>query len=568
MLKQPERKYRPFTPVHLPDRQWPSRTLTQAPRWCSTDLRDGNQALIEPMGAERKRRFFDLLVKAGYKEIEVAFPAASQTDFDFVRELIELNRIPADVYIQVMTQARPELIRRTFESLAGIPRAIVHMYNATAPLFREVVFGQDKTATVAMAVEGTRLIRKLCNQQPQTRWIYEYSPETFCFTELEFALEICEAVRQAWQPSDDRPLILNLPATVEVSTPNVYADQIEWFMRQLSNHEHVTISVHPHNDRGTGVACAEQALLAGAQRVEGCLFGNGERTGNVDLVTLAMNFYTQGIDPKVDFSNMREVVQTVESCNQLPTHPRHPYAGELVFTAFSGSHQDAIKKGFAAQASKPDGFWNIPYLPLDPADVGSSYEAVIRVNSQSGKGGVAWLLEQDHGLHLPRRLQMEFSREVQKQTDRSGKELTSAQIWQLFRQVYGLHVQADMHLLDYHISGTGDAVYLHDFNGKLRYQGRTLSLEGQGNGVLSSVIDALRKAFNMPLEIVDYAEHTLGPETTSRAAAYVECRDANGLCLYGVAIDGDATGASIRAVISAAARLIHVSREEAFVIAH
>ncbi len=399
MLKRPQDKYRPFPAVSLPDRQWPSRTLAHAPRWCSTDLRDGNQALIEPMNAERKARFFDLLVALGFKEIEVAFPSASQTDFDFVRQLIEQRRIPEDVCIQVITQAREDLIRRTFESLRGAPQAIVHLYNATAPLFREVVFRQDKAATIDLAVNGTRLIRQLCDEQPLTRWTYEYSPETFCFTELEFALEICEAVAEAWQPDAQRPLILNLPATVEVSLPNVYADQIEWFCRRFGAREAVTISVHPHNDRGTGVACAEQAQLAGAQRVEGCLFGNGERTGNVDLVTLAMNLYTQGIDPGLDFSDMREVVRLVEACNQLPVHPRHPYAGELVFTAFSGSHQDAIKKGFAAQAERSDGFWCVPYLPLDPADVGCSYEAVIRVNSQSGKGGIAWLLEQDHGLH-------------------------------------------------------------------------------------------------------------------------------------------------------------------------
>lgn len=556
MLKHPERKYRPFAPVHLPDRQWPSRTLTQAPRWCSTDLRDGNQALIEPMTIEHKRRLFALLLKVGYQEIEVAFPSASQTDFDFVRELIEQQRIPADVWIQVLTPAREDLIRRTFEALRGAPRAIVHLYNATAPLFRELVFGQDKAATVKMAVCATQLIRQLCDQQPETHWTCEYSPETFCFTELDFALEICEAVCAAWQPTAKRPLILNLPATVEVSTPNVYADQIEWFVRHFSGLEHVTLSVHPHNDRGTGVACAEQAMLAGAQRVEGCLFGNGERTGNVDLVTLALNLYTQGIDPRVDFSDLREIVRVVETCNRLPVHPRHPYAGELVFTAFSGSHQDAIKKGFAARARDAEGFWCVPYLPLDPADVGCSYEAVIRVNSQSGKGGVAWLLEQDHGLRLPRRLQMEFSRLVQHATDTSGKELSSAQIWQLFRQTYGLFDRPDLHLLDYSLGSTSDAAHPHDFTGQVRHEDRTLMLEGQGNGVLSSVIDALRRVFDLHLEIVDYQEHALGRETASRAVAYVECRDLAGSSLFGVAIDGDASGASIRAVIGAAARFI------------
>ncbi|WP_313101702.1 2-isopropylmalate synthase [Stutzerimonas nitrititolerans] len=556
MLKRPQDKYRPFPAVSLPDRQWPSRTLTHAPRWCSTDLRDGNQALIEPMNAERKARFFDLLVALGFKEIEVAFPSASQTDFDFVRQLIEQRRIPEDVCIQVITQAREDLIRRTFESLRGAPQAIVHLYNATAPLFREVVFRQDKAATIELAVNGTRLIRQLCDEQPQTRWTYEYSPETFCFTELEFALDICEAVAEAWQPDAQRPLILNLPATVEVSLPNVYADQIEWFCRQFGPREAVTISVHPHNDRGTGVACAEQAQLAGAQRVEGCLFGNGERTGNVDLVTLAMNLYTQGIDPGLDFSDMREVVRLVEACNQLPVHPRHPYAGELVFTAFSGSHQDAIKKGFAAQAERSDGRWCVPYLPLDPADVGCSYEAVIRVNSQSGKGGIAWLLEQDHGLRLPRRLQMEFSRIVQLRADETGREQSSAQLWQLFRQTYGLHGQAELSLLDYRISGSGDADRLHGFSGQVRRRDEVISLQGQGNGALSAAVDALRGAFDLQLEILDYQEHSLGRETASRAVSYVECRRPEGRSLFGVGIDSDATASAIRALISATARLL------------
>jgi len=556
MLKRPQDKYRPFPTVSLPDRQWPSRTLTHAPRWCSTDLRDGNQALIEPMNAERKARFFDLLVALGFKEIEVAFPSASQTDFDFVRQLIEQRRIPEDVSIQVITQAREDLIRRTFESLRGAPQAIVHLYNATAPLFREVVFRQDKAATIDLAVRGTQLIRQLCEAQPRTRWTYEYSPETFCFTELEFALEICEAVAEAWQPDAQRPLILNLPATVEVSLPNVYADQIEWFCRQFGPREAVTISVHPHNDRGTGVACAEQAQLAGAQRVEGCLFGNGERTGNVDLVTLAMNLYTQGIDPGLDFSDMREVVRLVEACNQLPVHPRHPYAGELVFTAFSGSHQDAIKKGFAAQAERSDGLWCVPYLPLDPADVGCSYEAVIRVNSQSGKGGIAWLLEQDHGLRLPRRLQMEFSRIVQLRADETGREQSSAQLWQLFRQTYGLHGQAELSLLDYRISGSGDADRLHGFSGQVRRRDEVISLQGQGNGALSAAVDALRGAFDLQLEILDYQEHSLGRETASRAVSYVECREPEGRSLFGVGIDSDATASAIRALISATARLL------------
>ncbi|MBB3143208.1 2-isopropylmalate synthase [Halomonas organivorans] len=560
MLKHPERKYRPFASIELPDRRWPSRRLEAAPRWCSTDLRDGNQALIEPMGIERKRQFFDLLVRLGYKEIEIAFPAASQTDFSFVRGLIDGGSIPDDVWIQVITQAREDLIRDTLEALRGAPRAIVHLYNATAPVFRELVFSQGRQATIDMAVSGTRLIRELCEAQPETEWIYQYSPETFCFTEPEFALEICEAVCQAWQPSAERPLILNLPATVEVATPNVYADQIEWFMRHFSDLSHITISVHPHNDRGTGVACAEQAQLAGAARVEGCLFGNGERTGNVDLVTLALNLYTQGIDPGVDFSDMAEVVRVVESCNQLPVHPRHPYAGELVFTAFSGSHQDAIRKGFAARASDPEGCWQVPYLPLDPVDVGASYEAVIRVNSQSGKGGVAWLLEQDHGLRMPRRLQMEFSRLVQRDSDASGRELDSARIWQLFRETYGLHGTPLMVLGDYRITGAGggDDPRVQCFEGLLCHAGHTLALQGHGGGVLESVVDSLRGPLDLRLDIVDYQEHSLGGDTESRAVAYVECRDEDGNHRFGVAVEGDSTGAAIRALLGAAARLLTI----------
>ncbi len=398
MLTRPADKYRPSPVVSLPDRQWPSRQLTQAPRWLSTDLRDGNQALAEPMDRARKMAFWDLLLGCGFREIEVAFPSASQTDFDFVRELIEQQRIPADVTLQVLTQAREDLIARTFVALQGAPRAIVHLYNATAPLFRERVFKQSKADIVALATAGARQIRAECQAQPETHWTFEYSPETFCFTEPEFVLEICEAVADVWQPDAQRPMIINLPATVEMNTPNVYADQIEFFCRHFSRRDAVCISVHPHNDRGTGVACAELALLAGADRVEGCLFGNGERTGNVDLITLALNLYTQGISPLLDFSQMHEVIEVVTRCNQLPVHPRHPYAGELVFTAFSGSHQDAIKKGFAIRAERQEKVWQMPYLPLDPADIGCSYEAVIRVNSQSGKSGTAWLLEQNHGL--------------------------------------------------------------------------------------------------------------------------------------------------------------------------
>jgi len=404
MLKDPASKYRAFAAVQLPNRQWPSRTIVSPPIWCSSDLRDGNQALIEPMNSDRKRRMFDTLVAIGCKEIEVAFPSASQTDFDFVRELIETDAIPDDVTIQVLTQAREELIGRTFESLRGAKRAIVHVYNATAPAFRRIVFNQDRAGVTDIAVNAARLILKLSQQQPQTDWRFEYSPETFTATELEFSRDVCEAVLDVWQPTPQRKVILNLPATVEVATPNIYADQIEWMHRNLSRRDCVVLSLHPHNDRGTGVAAAELGMMAGADRVEGCLFGNGERTGNVDLVTLALNLYTQGVHPNLDFSNINEVARTVEYCNQLPIHPRHPYVGDLVFTAFSGSHQDAIRKGFAAQ--REDALWEVPYLPIDPADVGRTYESVIRVNSQSGKGGIAFLLERDYGVVLARRLQI------------------------------------------------------------------------------------------------------------------------------------------------------------------
>ncbi|HFD2079466.1 2-isopropylmalate synthase [Serratia marcescens] len=554
MLIDPSSKYRPFPPVALPDRQWPARTLRQAPRWCSSDLRDGNQALAEPMDNARKREFYQLLLQCGFKEIEVAFPSASQTDFDFVRALIDERLIPDDVTIQVLTQSRDDLIDRTFEALQGTPRAIVHLYNATAPMFRDIVFRQDKAATVALAVNGARRIRRQCEAQPDTAWCFEYSPETFCFTELEFALEICEAVAEVWQPGPQRPMIINLPATVEVSTPNVYADQIEWFCRHFSRRADVAISVHPHNDRGTGVACAELALLAGADRVEGCLFGNGERTGNVDLVTLALNLYTQGVAPGLDFSRLKQVVEVVEQCNQLPVHPRHPYAGELVFTAFSGSHQDAIKKGFAAQRQRQDGRWQVPYLPLDPADVGCSYEAVIRVNSQSGKSGAAWLLEQNHGLALPRGLQIDFSQVVQRATDGSGKEMSGAQLWRLFRDTYGLVEQPRLQLLSYQTESHGVEAY--SFNARVACEGEPLRLQGAGNGLLSSAVDALRQRFGLSLAIEDYHEHTLGHQSDSRAVAYIRCTLPQGEATYGVGIDADSASASLQALFNVAGRYL------------
>lgn len=550
MLNTPADKYQPYPTVSLPDRRWPEQTITRAPRWLSTDLRDGNQALAEPMDSARKLQFWDLLLGCGFKEIEVAFPSASQTDFNFVRQLIEENRIPDDVTIQVLTQAREDLIHRTFESLRGAKQATVHLYNATAPLFRRLVFGMEKAQIVELATRATRLIRQLCEENPETRWQYEYSPETFCFTEPEFALEICEAVAEIWQPCDERPMVINLPATVEVSTPNVYADQIEYFCRHFSRRRDVCISVHPHNDRGTGVASAELAVMAGADRVEGCLFGNGERTGNVCLVTLAMNLYSQGISPNLDFSDMNRVVETVETCNQLPVHPRHPWAGRLAYTAFSGSHQDAIKKGFDAR--RPGDRWEMPYLPVDPQDIGCTYEAVIRVNSQSGKSGSAWLIEQNHGLKLPRALQQDFSQHVQQETDRHGKEMTQNALWQLFRTRYGLVTTPQLALQSYRSDGQQD--------GQLRLtasvvtQGGTRQLEGQGNGLLSAAAQGLSRWVNAPFVIKDYHEHTLGERSDSRSVAYIRCLFQDGTSSWGVGIDSDVARASLQALFNAVNR--------------
>ena len=550
MLNTPADKYQPYPTVSLPDRRWPEQTITRAPRWLSTDLRDGNQALAEPMDSARKLQFWDLLLGCGFKEIEVAFPSASQTDFNFVRQLIEENRIPDDVTIQVLTQAREDLIHRTFESLRGAKQATVHLYNATAPLFRRLVFGMEKAQIVELATRATRLIRQLCEENPETRWQYEYSPETFCFTEPEFALEICEAVAEIWQPCDERPMVINLPATVEVSTPNVYADQIEYFCRRFSRRRDVCISVHPHNDRGTGVASAELAVMAGADRVEGCLFGNGERTGNVCLVTLAMNLYSQGISPNLDFSDMNRVVETVEACNQLPVHPRHPWAGRLAYTAFSGSHQDAIKKGFDAR--RPGDRWEMPYLPVDPQDIGCTYEAVIRVNSQSGKSGSAWLIEQNHGLKLPRALQQDFSQHVQQETDRHGKEMTQNALWQLFRTRYGLVTTPQLALQSYRSDGQQD--------GQLRLtasvvtQGGTRQLEGQGNGLLSAAAQGLSRWVNAPFVIKDYHEHTLGERSDSRSVAYIRCLFQDGTSSWGVGIDSDVARASLQALFNAVSR--------------
>ncbi|MGF6772733.1 2-isopropylmalate synthase [Paraburkholderia sp. GAS199] len=541
MLKNPASKYRAFNPVQLPDRQWPSRSITRAPIWMSTDLRDGNQALFEPMNAQRKMRMFKTLVQIGFKEIEVAFPSASQTDFNFVRELIEGGHIPDDVTIEVLTQARDDLIERTFESLRGVPRAIVHLYNATAPEFRRIVFGLEKSGVKELAQNAARTMKRLADAAPETHFTLQYSPEVFSGTEIEFAKEVCDAVFDIWQPTPEHKAIVNLPATVEMSTPNVYADQIEWMHRNLARRDSLIVSVHPHNDRGTAVAAAELAVMAGADRVEGCLFGNGERTGNVDLVTLALNLYTQGVDPELDFSNINEVARTAEECTQLPVHPRHPYVGDLVFTAFSGSHQDAIKKGFAVQ--KPDAMWEVPYMPIDPSDLGRTYDSVIRVNSQSGKGGIAYLLEQSYGVVLPRRLQVDFSSAVQRFTDDSGQEVTPAQIWELFQQEY-VESHAPVRYVSHSLSENGDGARIKltvDIHGTRRV------LNGEGNGPL----DALMHAMGVPVRVQHYEERALTQGADAKAIAVAEMAGADVAgSAFGVGVDANLVTASIRAVIS------------------
>ena len=549
MLTDPSLKYRPFPQVDLPNRQWPGAVITSPPRWLSTDMRDGNQSLIDPMNAEKKRRFFDLLVKVGVKEIEVGFPSAGATEFDFISGLVREGAIPDDVFPQVLTQAREDLIATTFESLRGAKKAIVHVYNAVSPAWRNIVFQMDRPQIREIAINAAKLLRDNAARQPDTDWHFEYSPETFSTAELDFSLECCEAVMEILQPTPDRPLILNLPATVEAATPNIYADQIEWICRHISKRDSVVISLHTHNDRGTGVAAAELGLMAGADRVEGCLFGNGERTGNCDLVTVALNMYTQGINPGLDFSDIDEVIQTVEYCNQLPVHPRHPYAGELVFTAFSGSHQDAIKKGFAAQEARNDQIWDVPYLPIDPKDLGRDYEAVIRVNSQSGKGGVAWVLQQDKGLKLPKRMQADFSKVVQALADESSRELNAADIWAAFEDHYRLSGEQPYRLIDYNETGhAGDRI----FTGKIAHKGGERSISGRGNGLISSVLAALRDELGVDLEVADYSEHAIGAGTDVAAAAYVECRTPDGRTIFGIGTDTDVATASVQAVLSAA----------------
>ena len=544
-------KYRPFPPVRLAGRQWPDRVIERAPIWMSTDLRDGNQALFEPMNAEKKMRMFKTLCAVGFKEIEIAFPSASETEFGFVRKLIEERHIPDDVTIEVLTQAREHLIRRTFESIKGAKQAIVHVYNATSPTFRENVFGMSKAEVVQMAVDAVRLIRELADAMPETKITLEYSPELFTATELDFAKEVCDAVTAAWGATPARKVILNLPTTVEIATPNIYADQIEWMHRNLERRDSVIISLHPHNDRGTAVAAAELGLMAGADRVEGCLFGNGERTGNVDLVTLALNMHTQGVDPQLDFSDINAVARTYEHCTQLPIHPRHPYVGDLVFTAFSGSHQDAIRKGFAAQ--KADEPWAVPYLPIDPADVGRSYDSVIRVNSQSGKGGIAWLMESERGIVMPRRLQVEFSGVVQKHTDTHGGEVSADDIWRLFSGTY-LESTVPVRYREHHLFEHGSA---QGIRLKVDIDGRPHILTGEGNGPINAAVHALQTA-GIAIQVRSYEERSMvpaGDDGNASACAFMELAATGAGECFGVGIDANIVTASLKALISGVNRL-------------
>ena len=547
MLPDPAAKYRPFTPVRLSGRTWPDAVLSRPPVWCSVDLRDGNQALIEPMDPARKLRMFQMLVKIGFKEIEVGFPSASQADFDFVRLLIEQRLIPADVTIQVLTQARDHLIARTFEALRGVPRAIVHLYNATAPVMRRVVLGLDEDGIVELATSHARLVAEHAARQPGTAWTFQYSPEMFSGTELAFSKRVVDAVTDVWQPTPQRKCIVNLPSTVEHSTPNIFADMVEWMHRHLARRDAIVLSVHPHNDRGTGTAAGEFALMAGCDRIEGCLFGNGERTGNVDLVNIALNLYTQGVAPGLDFSDIDEVRRCVEHCNQLPVHPRHPYVGDLVYTSFSGSHQDAIKKAFAAR--REGDTWDMPYLPIDPKDLGRSYDAVIRVNSQSGKGGISYLLESEYGLELPRRLQIEFSAAVQAVMDASGQEQTAADIWRVFEREY--HLAQAPRVEHLRIDERGDGRV--GVRAQVQLQGAEIAIDGTGNGPVDAFVDGLARATGVPLRVLDYHEHAIGEGAQARAAAYLELRVGE-RTLFGVAIDANIVTASVKAVLCGLAR--------------
>lgn len=555
MSMYPRDKYRPYEPVDLRDRQWPDRRITAAPTWCSVDLRDGNQALIEPMGHERKLKMFHALVEMGFKQIEIGFPAASQTDYDFCRHLIEHGLIPEDVSVQVLCQCRDELLERTFDALAGAHHAIVHIYNSTSVTQRRVVFRMDRAGIRDIAVHGAQTVKRLAAHRPDTEWQFQYSPESFPGTELDYALEICEAVLDVWQPTPERPVIINLPSTVEMVTPNVFADQIEWFSRNLAKRDAVVLSVHPHNDRGTGVAAAELAMMAGADRVEGTLFGNGERTGNVDIVTLALNMYTQGVAPNLDLSDIQRVVRLVEYCNQLPVHPRHPYGGELVFTAFSGSHQDAINKGLAERKHEQRTQWDVPYLPIDPRDVGRDYEAVIRINSQSGKGGIAYVLEKDYGMQLPRRMQIEFSKVVQALADETGQELSGESIWQAFRKEY-LEGNGPFALQDYGSLTRRGGKRGHGLEVTVIENGREKTITGTGNGPIDAFVHGINQRFGVDAQVVDYTEHARGAGADAEAVAYVELRTDDGASRFGCGVHSDIVTASLMATLSAVNRTL------------
>ena len=550
-MDNPVNKYKAFKSINIKDRQWPSKVINQAPIWCSVDLRDGNQALIEPMGSERKDRMFTLLCKLGFKEIEVGFPSASQTDYDFVRSLIEDKKIPSDVNIQVLTQSRNELIEKTFESLKGIRRAIVHFYNSTSTLQRKVVFNQDKNGIKEIAINGALKIKELALANPETDWSFEYSPESFTGTELDYAAEVCDAVVDILREVSRHKIIINLPATVEMSTPNIYGDQIEWMNNNLNNRKDICLSLHPHNDRGTAVAASEFGLMAGADRVEGTLFGNGERTGNVDIVTVALNMLTQGIDPQLDFSNINSVMREVEYCNQLPVHPRHPYAGDLVFTAFSGSHQDAIKKGFQAMKQSNDPEWAVPYLPIDPADLGRSYEAVVRINSQSGKGGVAFLLEKDHGVSLPRRLQISMSQKIQKLADETGKEISSPEIWEIFETNF-LKPKNNFSYQS-HTSSTQNDV--NELEVKMMMNSKEVTISGTGNGPIDSFVNGLSKELGINIKISDYHQSAISSGSDAQAAAYIEL-EKDGQTRWGVGINPNTTRASFEAIIVGLSKIL------------
>jgi 2-isopropylmalate synthase len=558
MLKNPASKYRPFAPVRLADRTWPDAVLSKPPVWCSVDLRDGNQALIEPMDIPRKLRMFQALVAIGFKEIEVGFPSASQVEFDFVRKLIEEDLVPPDVTIQVLTQAREPLIRRTFEALQGARRAIVHLYNATAPVMRRVVLGLDEDGIVELATSQARLFRELAARQPDTQWVFQYSPEMFSGTELAFAKRVVDAVTAVWQPTPENKCIVNLPSTVEHSTPNIFADMIEWMHRHLARRDSIVLSVHPHNDRGTGTAAGEFAVMAGADRLEGCLFGNGERTGNLDLVNVALNLYSQGVDPGLDFSDIDEIRRTVEHCNQLPVHPRHPYVGDLVYTSFSGSHQDAIKKAFASR--KETDPWDMPYLPLDPKDLGRSYEAVIRVNSQSGKGGISYLLESEFGLELPRRLQIEFSQVVQGVMDASGKELHAQDLWTLFEREYGLKSTAVPQHQVIEETRTADGGSIVALAAQVQIGGRAFGVRGTGNGPIDAFVEGLARATGEGIRVLDYHEHAIGSGADARAVAYLELRVGE-RTLFGVGMDSNIVAASLKAIASGVQRATQHKKE-------